>query len=263
MNRDITQKDNTAKSSDSQTSSFTDSSTQGMKCEEKPHSILLHACCGPCSLEPVRVLRERGIDPVIFFSNSNIAPVEEYKLRHDAIKDWCEKNDIKFVEDEYTPEAWETAVEGIKAQKPERCRQCYRIRFERAVAYAKENGFEGVGTTLTISPYQYTLTIKEELQRACEEAGVKCFYEDYSPYFREAQRRAKEIGLYRQKYCGCLPSKAEAEGEKKRAAALKQKRTEAREAALEEKRNERVAYAHKRERQRQILKSLRKERNVN
>ena len=101
------------------------------------------------------------------------------------------------------------------------------------------------------------------MQRACKEAGVKCVYEDYSPYFREAQRRAKEIGLYRQKYCGCLPSKAEAEGEKKRAVALKQKRAEAREAALEKKRNERVAYAHKRERQRQILKSLRKERNVN
>ena len=226
-------------------------------------TYLLHACCGPCSLEPVRILREKGIEPVIFFSNSNITPVEEYEKRRDTIKSWCGKNDVAFVEDEFSPEEWEEAVEGLKAQKPHRCRQCYKQRFERAVKYAKENGFSGVGTTLTISPYQYALTIKEELQRACESAGLACFYEDYSPHFREAQRRAKEEGLYRQHYCGCLPSKAEAEAEKKRMAAMKEKRAQARESELQKKREEKQAYAEKRAKQKAILKSIRKETNVN
>ncbi len=229
----------------------------------KPNTFLLHACCGPCSLEPVRILRERGIEPVIFFSNSNIAPAEEYEKRRDTIKTWCEKNCVVFVEDEYAPEEWEEAVHGLKAQKPERCRQCYALRFERAVKYAKANEFEGVGTTLTISPYQYALTIKEELQRACDSSGLICFYEDYSPHFREAQRRAKEEGLYRQHYCGCLPSKAEAEGEKKRTAAIKKKRAQMRETELQKKRDEKRAYAEKRAKQKQILKNLRKETHVN
>ena len=228
-----------------------------------PSPFLLHACCGPCSLEPVRILRERGIEPAIFFSNSNIAPAEEYEKRRDTIKNWCEKNDVTFIEDNYAPEEWEKAVKGCKANKPERCRQCYRLRFERAAKFAKDNDFEGVGTTLTISPYQYALTIKEELQKACENAGLKCFYEDYSPHFREAQRRAKEEGLYRQHYCGCLPSKAEAESEKKRMAAMKEKRAQARENELQKKRDEKQAYAEKRAKQKAILKNMRKETHVN
>ena len=227
-------------------------------CSLIPDPLLLHACCGPCSLEPVRILRERRIEPVIFFSNSNIAPFEEYVLRRDSIKEWCEKNAVAFIEDEYAPEVWEDVTEGLKAQKPERCRQCYRLRFERAVNYAKANGFEGVGTTLTISPYQYALTIKEELRKACESAGLTCFYEDYSPHFRVAQKRAKEEGLYRQHYCGCLPSKAEAEGEKKRMAAIKEKRAQAREIELQKKRDEKQAYAEKRAKQKAILKELKK-----
>jgi epoxyqueuosine reductase len=224
--------------------------------------FLLHACCGPCSLEPVRLLRERGIEPVIFFSNSNIAPIEEYEKRRDTIKNWCNKNNVTFIEDDYAPNSWEEAVEGLKAKKPERCRQCYRSRFERTAKFATENGFEGIGTTLTISPYQYAQTIKEELLKACEKVGLKCFYEDYSSHFREAQRRAKEEGLYRQHYCGCLPSKAEAEAEKLSKAKIKKENTKVREIELQKKRDAKKVYAEKRAKQREILKNLRKEKNV-
>ena len=219
--------------------------------------FLLHACCGPCSLEPIRILRERGIEPVVFYSNSNIAPAEEYAHRRDTIRDWCKKNDIEFIEDDYAPEEWREATKGLLAQKPHRCRECYKIRFVHAAKFAKEHGFDGLGTTLTISPYQYTLTIKEELIAACENAGIECFYEDYSSHFREAQKRAKEEGLYRQGYCGCLPSKAEAEAEKKRAKAIKEKHQQEREAKAQKKRDEKKAYASKREKQRAILKQMR------
>ena len=137
------------------------------------------------------------------------------------------------------------------------------MRFERVAQFAKESGFSGVGTTLTISPYQYALTIKEELQRACEGAGLTCFYEDYSSHFREAQRRAKEEGLYRQHYCGCLPSKAEAESEKRELTEAKERRAQAREAELQKKRDEKQAYAEKRAKQKAILKNMRKETHAN
>ena len=224
--------------------------------------FLLHACCGPCSLEPIRILRERGIEPVIFYSNSNIAPLEEYEHRRDTIRDWCKKHDIEFIEDDYNPCEWKKATEGLLSQKPHRCRECYRIRFERAAKFAKDNGFAGLGTTLTISPYQYTLTIKEELIKACDKEDIGCFYEDYSANYRAAQKRAKEEGLYRQNYCGCLPSKTEAEAEKKRTKAIKEKRLQEREEKLQEQRDKKAAYAKKRARQREILKMMREERNA-
>ena len=230
---------------------------------QKAKTILLHACCGPCSLEPVRLLRERGIEPVIFFSNSNIAPKKEYDLRRDSIKLWCEKNKVEFIEDEYLPKTWVEACKSLIKQKPHRCRQCYKIRFERACAYAKENGFECVGTTLTISPYQYALTIKEELTKACEKFGIMPFYEDYSTYYRSAQKRAKEEGLYRQHYCGCLPSKTEAESQQLRQKLLKEKRAKKREEMLQEKRKAKAEYAEKRAKQKEILKSLRNHAHAN
>ena len=225
-------------------------------------SFLLHACCGPCSLEPIRILRDRGIEPVVFYSNSNIAPLEEYERRRDTIRDWCKMHDVSFIEDDYSPCEWKEATNGLLAQKPNRCRECYRIRFERSAKFAKENGFRGLGTTLTISPYQYTLTIKEELKKACEKEDINCFFEDYSTHYRAAQKRAKEEGLYRQNYCGCLPSKAEAEAEKKRTKAIKAKRQQEREEKLQKQREEKADYAKKRAKQREILKKMREERDA-
>lgn len=221
----------------------------------EPKRLLLHACCGPCSLEPVRVLRERGIEPVIFYSNSNIAPADEYDHRRDTIRDWCAANEVEFIEDDYVNSEWIAAAKG--KQKPERCRACYAMRLAHSAEFAKANGFDALGTTLTISPYQYTEIIAEELAIACAAAGIDSFFEDYSCFYQQAQNRAKVEGLYRQNYCGCLPSKKEAEDERAQSKAQKAAKVAEREAALEEKRAEKRAYQEKQTRKNQILKELR------
>ncbi len=223
------------------------------RCKEK---LLLHACCGPCSLEPVRVLRERGVEPVIFFSNSNIAPDLEYSERKDAIKAWAEKNGVEFVEDEYDNEEWREAVKGCEGARPDRCRQCYKMRLRSAAQYAKDNGFEALGTTLTISPYQYKDIIKDELTSACEKYDIDSAFEDYSPYYRAAQNRAKEEGVYKQKYCGCLPSKFEAEAEVREMKRQKAHAKEQRDALMQAKRDSKKAYADKQQRKKQLLKEF-------
>lgn len=239
---------------------------------DTPRGMLLHACCGPCSLEPVRVLRERGVQPDVFYSNSNIAPHDEYAHRLDTIKRWAEKEGIDFVEDEYAPAEWEECAgdpwrEGAMSRE-DRCRACYRMRFGRAAAYAAANGYSELGTTLSVSPYQYADVIREELERACEAVGVKAAFEDWRPYYDEATRRSREAGMYRQNYCGCALSKAEAERERQeRREARKAERERwaaehAEEIAEEErrreaKRSERAAYDAKRAKQRRILKELR------
>ncbi|WP_241155972.1 epoxyqueuosine reductase QueH [Adlercreutzia sp. ZJ154] len=235
--------------------------------KEKPAKLLLHACCGPCSMEPVRLLRERGVEPHIYYANSNIAPAEEYEHRRDTIVKWANEKKLEFTEGEYTPEIWKQAVANSKSREA-RCRACYRMRFEESAAYAKKHGFDALGTTLSVSPYQYTQIIREELERACRNEGIACLFEDYSPYYSEATRRSKEAGMYRQNYCGCLPSKAEAdkqraqrkaEREAKKAARAKIRQTQEQE--LQAKRQQRAEYDAKQARKRAILKELRRNSN--
>ena len=95
-----------------------------------------------------------------------------------------------------------------------RCRACYRLRFEEAAHYAREHGFAALGTTLSVSPYQYTRIIREELERACAREGIKACFADYRPFYDEATRRSREGGMYRQNYCGCRFSDAEAAAER-------------------------------------------------
>lgn len=220
-------------------------------------------------------MRERGIEPHIYYANSNIVPKREYERRLDTIKDWATCEKIDFTEGEYLPSAWERCV-GETARKVEdgcidrqqRCRECYRMRFEESARYASENGFCALGTTLSVSPYQYTDVIREELQRAADMFGLQSAFEDYSPFYAEATRRSREAKMYRQNFCGCAPSAKEAEEERRVRAELraqmreeKHKATaEAREkqqVELARRKKERAEYDAKRTRQKQILKELR------
>lgn len=245
--------------------------------------LLLHACCGPCSLEPVRLLRAAGVEPVIFYANSNIHPAEEYARRLATLRTWAQREALDVVEGGYDPDRWERTAGRIgdamaeTAASPNdssadrrsaRCRACYRLRFREAAAYAAANGYDGLGTTLTVSPYQYTDVIHEELDRAADDAGVRALFEDYRPHYREATRRSREADMYRQNYCGCRFSDIEAAAER---ADRKRERNDIRaaekaahaeehaaeEMARQEKRAERHAYADKQARKHAILKALR------
>lgn len=236
--------------------------------------LLLHACCGPCSLEPVRLLQDAGHDLAIAYMNSNIAPAEEYAYRRDTLATWAASLSIPVVEGVYDPRAWQQEVGCIgddPARREARCRACYRLRFEEAARAAVEQGFDAIGTTLSVSPYQYTDIIRDELVRAADHAGVQALFEDYRPHYDEAARRSKELGMYRQNYCGCRFSDAEAAVER---AARKRERASAREAeraahaheqALAEaahaaKKAERQAYAEKQAHKHAVLKRLRDQR---
>ena len=75
--------------------------------------LLLHACCGPCSMEPVRLLRERGVEPVVFYANSNIHPTEEYARRLETLSFWAKDEQLQVIEGAYEPELWEKTVGRI------------------------------------------------------------------------------------------------------------------------------------------------------
>lgn len=200
--------------------------------------ILLHACCGPCSLEPVRILAEAGHDITIAYLNSNIAPESEYHHRLETLLNWANEQGIPVIEGPYEPARWQKTIaqmwDGSPEHREQRCRACYRLRIEELARYAHENGFEGIGTTLSVSPYQYTSIIEEELVRAaaCHDDIVAAF-EDYRPYYPQATQRSRDLGMYRQNYCGCVYSDKEAAQERaERKAARKKKKEEERRAKL-------------------------------
>ena len=246
-------------------------------------------------MEPVRILRSEGVEPVVFYANSNIHPAEEYARRLATLREWAAGADLEVVEGAYDPREWEATVGHIgdaaeakygvitdeegdfegevsptRAAREARCRACYRLRFEEAARYAREHDFAALGTTLSVSPYQYTRIIREELERACSREGIKAHFADYRPFYDEATRRSREGGMYRQNYCGCRFSDAEAaaEREERRAARRAAREAElaahaderaAAEAERARTRAEKQAYADKQAKKRAILKALREQ----
>ena len=195
--------------------------------------LLLHACCGPCSLEPVRMLQEEDAQFSILYSNSNIHPQDEYRRRLDTLREHVtQPASIELIEDAYDSAEWERKAGVFGADREQRCRACYRLRFERLAAIAREQGFDAIGSTLTISPYQYTAAILDELERAAQGQGLESAGTDYSACYAQATRRSRELGMYRQNYCGCRFSIAEAELERRERAGQHARQKQLRQLAL-------------------------------
>jgi len=193
-------------------------------------TVLLHACCGPCLLEPYDALAADA-EVVVCYANPNIHPAEEYARRRDTLLDYAGDAGIAVIELPYEPALWAEATSSA-AERPERCRACYRLRIGMVAAEAARRGYDAVATTLSVSPYQDPEAIAEEGAAACVEAGVRFIVTDFRERYPEATRRSRELGMYRQNYCGCAPSQAEAAVEREeRRAARKEAKRAAREAA--------------------------------
>ncbi len=180
-------------------------------------AVLVHACCGPCSLEPVRLLREEGFEPTIAWSNPNIQPAAEYERRLETLLGWAASEGIEVIEvpeDRERAELWERAVAPHGFDREARCRACYALRLSAAADLARERGFTTLTTTLAVSPYQLHEVCDELLVKIATSRGLEALVRDWRPRYPEATRRARELGLYRQSYCGCRFSAAEAQAER-------------------------------------------------
>ena len=172
--------------------------------------LLMHTCCAPCSTYVIKKLREEGYNDITsYWYNPNIQPYDEYKHRLETLKEYTKMVNVPLViQDYYNLNEFLQAVANYKGI---RCEYCYWMRLEMSVRYAKENGFEYFTTTLLVSPYQKHDILKKVCEELCEKYGVKFVYYDFREGYYEGQQMAKEAGLYRQKYCGCVFSRDEAE----------------------------------------------------
>jgi len=192
--------------------------------------ILLHICCSNCALYPIKTFKLDGHDLTGFWFNPNIHPYDEYRSRLDSVKKLADEwhTDVHYIT-EYSPDDYfkmlnitdpgliqRAGSNGTTTSEmsdippfPERCASCYMLRLERTARHANENGFDSFSTTLLISPYQDFEKIAATGKDLEKKYNVEFHLKDFRPFFRDAMSLSKELGLYRQKYCGCIYSKNE------------------------------------------------------
>lgn len=165
--------------------------------------LLLHTCCAPCSVYCIDILRKEGIEPTVYWFNPNIHPYMEYKARRDTLKSYTEMINVNAIfEENY---GLKDFCKNVIDDLDNRCvKYCYRIRLEQTAKYAKENGYDTISTTLLISPYQKHDELKTLGEEIAKKYGLNFLYKDFRVGFREGQAKARELGLYMQKYCGCI-----------------------------------------------------------
>ena len=172
-------------------------------------NTLLHICCAPCANQCIDVLRTDGCAVTGYWYNPNIHPFTEYRSRRNCLRDYAASIELPLIErNDYGLRPFVRAVaEDIDG----RCVKCYSMRLYAAAHEAKEGGFDSFTSSLFISPYQNHELLREVAERAAAEYGVTFLYRDFRPLFRAGQERARELGMYIQKYCGCVFSGTPAE----------------------------------------------------
>lgn len=190
-------------------------------------SLLVHSCCAPCSSYVLEYLNNYFNITVLYY-NPNIFPEDEYlKRKNEQIRFINEKffksdhisdnqnTSVKFMDCDYDNDVYNTSVKGFE-KEPEggkRCEICFKLRLEKTAKLAKENNFDYFVTTLTISPLknaELLNSIGEEYSKKYDIPYLLSDFKKKEGYKRSIQL-SKEYNLYRQNFCGCVYSKAEAE----------------------------------------------------
>ena len=169
--------------------------------------ILVHACCGPCSVAFVDGIIKEGYEPHLLWYNPNIHPYTEYKSRKNSLIDYAKQNNLPaHIHEYYGLRAF--VKEALSSSAP-RCVRCYFSRLIFVAKYAKEKGFANYSTTLLASPYQDYDLIGRQGTSIAKNIGLDFIIRDFRHNFRDGINIARESGLYIQKYCGCIFSEEE------------------------------------------------------
>lgn len=181
-------------------------------------SLLLHACCAPCSSYVLEYLSSH-FDITLFYYNPNISPEKEYRFRVDEVRRLvsqmpCGEN-VKVVEGKYDFHSFLNIAKGLESENEggARCFECYRLRLEKSAEYASAHGFDYFTTTLSISPYKNAEKINTIGAELGEQYYVKYLFSDFKKKngYKRSIELSKEYDLYRQDYCGCEFSRLAAE----------------------------------------------------
>ncbi len=166
--------------------------------------VLLHICCAPCSIYPIKKLKEEGYKIFGFWYNPNIHPYKEYEKRYTEVKNYTTENDIRLLEkNEYNLKYF---LRNVVYRENQRCRFCYSERLKYAAIYARNGNFDFFTTTLLYSKFQNHNLIKEIGIEEAKNNGSNFLYKDFREGWKYGINKSKEKNMYRQQYCGCIYS---------------------------------------------------------
>jgi len=174
-------------------------------------SLLLHSCCAPCAGEIMEAVAASEIKTTVYFYNPNIHPLQEYELRKEENKRYCQKLGFNFIDADYDKDSWFKRIKGLEnePERGERCTKCFDMRFERSALYAHENNFSLFATTLGISRWKDLDQVNNSGLRAADRYSGLNFWDfnwrkaGGSPRMIEISKREE---FYQQEYCGCVYS---------------------------------------------------------
>ncbi len=177
--------------------------------QKENNKILLHACCGICSGYPISLLKEMGYEPIVYFCNPNLDTKEEFDRRLNAQKIVCLYHWVPLIVEEYKHEYFLNIAKGLEnePEKGKRCDKCIELRLKQAADKANKLGIKYFTTSLVISPHKNFTKISEignSCQDNCEFISIDFKKKDG---FLKTNKLSKDLGLYRQNYCGCEFSK--------------------------------------------------------
>jgi predicted adenine nucleotide alpha hydrolase (AANH) superfamily ATPase len=169
--------------------------------------ILLHICCAPCVIYPLKTLRNEGFDIMGFFYRNNIHPYTECIRREETLKSYSAAMDLKVIyQDGYDLEGF---IRNVAFRESNRCDYCYHERLKSTALMAKRGKFDYFSTTLLYSKFQKHAAVKSIGDAVGKSVGVKFYYDDFRKGWTEGVEASKSLKLYRQQYCGCIYSEKE------------------------------------------------------
>lgn len=169
--------------------------------------LLLHTCCGPCSIYPLEVLREQDFEVTGFYYRHNIHPYTECMKREDTLLAFAEESDLKIIiQKGYELEEF---LRLMAFREKERCRFCYHERLMATALLAKSGKFEGFSSSLLYSRFQNHELIRETGENISKKLDIPFIYNDFREGWKKGIEISREKGMYRQNYCGCIYSEKE------------------------------------------------------
>lgn len=169
--------------------------------------ILLHSCCGPCSSAVIERLKP-NFEITVFYYNPNIYPQDEFEKRLQNQKIVIENNlGVNLVSPSYDEMEYLEKVKGLEGEREggKRCDVCFYLRLKQTAIFAKENGYDFFGTTLTVSSHKNAEHINKIGEEISKEIGIPFLYSDFKKNdgYKRSIILSREMDLYRQNYCGC------------------------------------------------------------
>ncbi len=152
-------------------------------------------------------MKAGGLDVMGFFYRHNIHPYSECLRRQETLEGYARQIDLRLIIQEgYDLEGF---IQNVVYREKDRCTYCYHDRLRTTALMAKRGKFDYFSSTLLYSKFQKHDMLKSIGESIGKSIGVPFFYEDFRSGWKEGIDTSKNLGMYRQQYCGCIYSEKE------------------------------------------------------